>query len=149
MSGITFSVPSTPIEDTQMESFTNDTKGIQGIRPIGWTEAGPAAYTRGSSALDETALIMDAAQSTARELLERLAGNMGFDPSLESSTRQEIGNFAWDFYSLEYQGLIIDLALAENEGRAYMVLLAAEPEDHDVLYKQVFLSAVEALAPLE
>jgi hypothetical protein len=92
---------------------------------------------------------MDAASSTARELLNRLADRMGFDPNLESVGREELGHFIWDLYTFEYQGLAIDLALAEDDGQAYMVLLASKPDERDGLYEQVFLPAVEALASLE
>ncbi len=149
MGEISFSVPEAAPQAIEMAPFTNSVKGLQGVAPVGWTEAGPAAYARGSSALDETALIMDATSSTARELLDRLAGSMGFDPNLESVGREELGHFIWDLYTFEYQGLAIDLALAEDDGQAYMVLLASKPDERDGLYEQVFLPAVEALASLE
>ena len=55
---------------------------------------------------------------------------------------------SWRLYSFELQGLPIDLALAEDGEKAYFVFLVAPPDEHEVLYEQLFLPAVEAMAPL-
>ena len=38
--------------------------GLQGVVPEGWTAAGPGAYQRGSSAMDATSLLIQAAPGT-------------------------------------------------------------------------------------
>ena len=92
---------------------------------------------------------MDAVALTSRELLVTLAGQIGVDPAIESLARQELGHFTWDFYSYEYQGLVLDLALAEESGKAYMVLLATNADEHPFLYQAIFMPVVKALAPIE
>jgi len=149
MGGVAFSVPGADKAAVEMEPVTVAAKGIRGLAPAGWTEAGPGAYVRASSALDETALIMDSAPLTAAELFGRLAGRMGFDPGLKSVAREEAGHFIWDLYRFELQGLSLDLALAEGDGHAYMVLLVARPDERDTLYEQVFRPAVAALSPID
>jgi hypothetical protein len=149
MEGVQFIVPGGSAAVIVMEPFANEARGLQGVAPVGWTEAGPGAYTRQDSALDETTLIMDAAPITVDELFGILSGQLGFDPGLERAAREELGRFTWDFYEFEIQGLACDLALAEDGGNAYLVLLISEPEEHDALYEQVFRPAVEALAPLD
>ena len=42
-----------------------------------------------------------------------------------------------------------NVALAEDGKKAYFVLLISPPDEHEVLYEQLFLPAVEALVPLE
>jgi pimeloyl-ACP methyl ester carboxylesterase len=147
MGGIDFSVPVITTHTIEMVTFTNSEKGIQGVAPQGWKEAAQGTYTRGNSSLDETALIIDTAAASARELLKHLEVNIGFDPDIESLKRQVLGNFTWDFYSFEYQGLVLDLALAEDSGMAYMVLLVSEPDEQPSLYEHVFIPAVKALTP--
>jgi hypothetical protein len=41
-----------------------------------------------------------------------------------------------------------DLALAEDGEKAYFVFLVSTPEEHDALVEQLFLPAVEAMAPV-
>jgi hypothetical protein len=83
------------------------------------------------------------------DLFTLLAEQIGFAPDLEPVAREELDRFTWDLYAFELQGLTLDLALAEAKGMTYLVLLAAQPEEHDALYEQVFWPAVGALAPLE
>lgn len=147
MSGLSFVVPGADMLAVKMEPFASQAKGIQGVAPVGWQEAGPGAYVRGSTALDETSLVMDVAPITAQELFSYLAKRLGFAPGLERVAREKVGHFTWDFYKLAVQGLSLDLALAEAQGKTYMVLLVATPDERDALYGQVFRPAVEALAP--
>ncbi len=149
MEGIQFVVPTGAVESVAMEPFASELKGLRGVAPAGWTEVGPGAYARQASALDETALIVDVAPITVDELFAVLSRQLGFDPGLERLAREEVGQFTWDLYRFEVQGLVGDLALAEDGGSAYMVLLISEPDERDVLYEQVFRPALEALAPLE
>jgi hypothetical protein len=148
MDGVSFIAPGAGTKAIEMEPFSDQTLGIRGLAPAGWDEVGPGAYVRGSSALDETALIMGAESATADALFHRLAEQIGFDPKLERVAQEEVGRFNWDFYTFELQGLGLDLALAEDESNAYFVLLASEPDERDTLYEQVFWPAIQALAPL-
>ena len=86
---------------------------------------------------------------SADELFGLLSGQLGFDPGLEPLASAESGSFVWDFYAFEIQTYRADLALAEEGGKAYFVLLISPPDEHEALYEDVFLPAVDALAPLE
>ena len=86
---------------------------------------------------------------TADELLGLLARQLGFDPGLESAASVESGSFVWDLYSFEYQSYRADLALAEDDGKAYFVLLVSPPDERNALYETVFLPVVDALVPIE
>lgn len=147
MGGVAFVAPGADVQAVEMNPFTSKEKGILGIAPAGWKEVEPGTYARGSTALDETSLIMDVAPMTAEALFSYLAKRLGFAPGLERVAREKVGHFTWDFYKLELQGLSLDLALAEDQGKAYMVLFVATPDERDTLYRQVFRPAVEALAP--
>jgi hypothetical protein len=148
MAGPEFVVPTEGGEAIELEPFTSSEKGVRGVAPAGWTESGPGAFTRGSSGLDETALIMEAVPWTADELFGRLAQDLGFDPGLDPVAQEQLGNFTWDFYTFESQGLSFDLALTEEGDTALFVLLVSAPAERDALYEQVFRPAVEALALL-
>jgi hypothetical protein len=146
MGGLTFVVPATAEEVMQMVPFDSGPRGVRGVVPAGWREAEPGVYVRGRSVLDETVLVMDSHGDTAQAVLHGLAERLGFDPVLQPVAREACGHFTWDFYSTQAQGLAVDLALAEERGRSFVVLLVAEPEERDTLYARVFRPAVEALA---
>ena len=54
-----------------------------------------------------------------------------------------------DFYTFERRGHPADLAIAEDGEKAYFVLMISAAEEHDDLYEQLFLPAVEAMAALD
>jgi len=148
MPGVVFDVPGEPAE-LVLEPFTDEERGFTGLVPAGWQELAPAELVRGRTALDPTTFVLEATPGTAAELFANLAGLLGLDPGLESIASAEVGNFTWDFYTFERRGNPADLALAEDGEKAYLVLLISEPEERDALYEQLFLPAVEAMAPLE
>jgi hypothetical protein len=73
---------------------------------------------------------------------------MGLDPAAQVLAEAELGSFGWSFYRFEVKGYPVDLALAEDESRAYFVFLISPADEHETLYSQLFLPAVEAMAPL-
>jgi pimeloyl-ACP methyl ester carboxylesterase len=145
MPGLAFRLPGAEIT---LEPFTDEERGFRGLVPAGWQELAPANLARGSSATDPAYFVLEAQPGTATELFGGLAGQLGLDPGLEPTTRAEIGSLTWDLYSFEMQGLPIDLALAEDGEKAYFVFLISPPDEHEALYEQLFLPAVEAMAAL-
>jgi pimeloyl-ACP methyl ester carboxylesterase len=145
MPGLVFRLPAAEIV---LEPFTDQERGFRGLVPAGWQELAPANLARGSSATDPAYFVLEAQPGTATELFGGLAGQLGLDPGLEPKTRAEIGSLTWDLYSFEIQGHPGDLALAEDGEKAYFVLLMSPPDEHEALYEQLFLPAVEAMAAL-
>jgi pimeloyl-ACP methyl ester carboxylesterase len=148
MPGLTFDVPGEATE-LVLESFVHKEHGFSGLVPAGWTESLPLNYQRGQSALDPTTLVQDATDASKDELFNVLSSQLGFDPSMESVGTAEVGNFTWDFYEFQVQAYPVDLALAEEGGRSYFVLLVSPEDERDALYQKVFLPVVQALGPLE
>ncbi len=148
MSGVAFDLPGKAAE-VVLEPFTDEVRGFSGLVPAGWEELAPANLVRGNTALDPTYFVLEATPGTAAELFANLAGQLGLDPELEPVASAEVGNFTWGFYTFERRGNPADLALAEDSEKAYFVFLVSAPDEHDVLYEQLFLPAVEAMAPLE
>jgi pimeloyl-ACP methyl ester carboxylesterase len=145
MPGLVFRLPVTEIV---LEPFTDEERGFRGVVPSGWQERAPANLVRASSATDPAYFVLEAQPGTAAELFGDLAGQLGLDPGLEPTTRAEIGSLTWDLYTFEIQGYPADLALAEDGEKAYFVFLISPPDEHETLYEQLFLPAVEAMAAL-
>jgi hypothetical protein len=148
MSGVVFDVPG-EAEELVLEPFTDGERGFSGLAPVGWQELQPANLARGNSALDPAYFVLEAQPGTAAELFANLAEQLGLEPGLEPIAHAEVGNFTWDFYTFERRGNPVDLALAEDSERAYFVFLMSPPDEHEALYGQLFLPAVESMASLE
>jgi pimeloyl-ACP methyl ester carboxylesterase len=142
--GVVFDLPSGPAA-VVLEPFTDMERGFKGVVPAGWQELQPANLARGRSTLDPAYFVLEATPGTAAELFAVLAGQLALDPGLEPVQRAEVGSFTWDLYAFESQGNPVDLGLAEDGEKAYFVLLVSPADEHDVLYEQLFLPAVEAM----
>jgi hypothetical protein len=99
--------------------------------------------------MDQTVLIYDAAPISKDDFLGLVAEQFGLaEPPPRSSEREANGQL-WTLYETEAQGYPIDFALAEGDGVTNIVLLISHADEHDALYQDVFLPAVEALEVLE
>lgn len=127
--------------------FTSETFGIAGVIPEGWSEASPGLYARGDSASDVAVLLLQAAPTSAEELLTTLAGQLGLQASPDSTGERRANDISWKLYFVDVQGITRDIALAEIEGTALVVILRCEADERDALYESVFLPAVDALLP--
>ena len=147
MPGVAFDVPGTAVE-LALEPFVDQARGFQGLVPTGWTELAPANLARGANALDPTYFVLEASDLSADDLFAALAGQLGLDPIPDPRATTEIGSFLWELYSFERPGgNLADLALAEDGAKAYFVYLVSSPADHEQLFEELFLPAVEAMAP--
>jgi ABC-type multidrug transport system ATPase subunit/pimeloyl-ACP methyl ester carboxylesterase len=148
MPGIVFDVPG-KVPEVVLEPFSDEERGFISLVPAGWTEISPAVLTRRSSALDPTYFVIATEPRTAAEMFTELARQLGVDPEMESVARTQVGNFLWDFYTFERPGgYPADLALTADSERAYFVYLVSVPDEHETLYDQLFLPAVEGMVPL-
>jgi pimeloyl-ACP methyl ester carboxylesterase len=147
--GMQFALPSEGLPPVELEPFSGDPFGFSGLVPVGWQELAPGSYMRGESALDPTALVQSGAPVPADVLLASLSERLGLDGSPESAGDVETAYLTWTLYTFEVQGQAADMALAESDAQAYLVLLVSVPGERDALYESVFLPVVEALKPLE
>jgi len=147
MPGVVFDVPRED-EELVLVAYTDEARGFQGVIPAGWQELQPANLVRGKTALDPAYFVMEGKPGTAADLLADLLSQLGMDPVLNPTLSEEHGSITWDFYTFELGGNPVDLAIAEEEGKAYFVALISPAEEHEALYQDLFMPAVEALAPL-
>ena len=143
-----FAVPESQSSEVALVPFTNDTFGITGVVPEGWSEVGPGVYRRGNSALDGVLLLQQASPSGGADaLLELVTHQLGLDAAPDSVGEREANGLTWALYELEVQGIVVDMALAEQDGMGYIVLMQYPPDEREALYTSVFLAAVDALQP--
>jgi pimeloyl-ACP methyl ester carboxylesterase len=148
MPGVVFDLPREATE-LVLEPFVSEESRVGGLVPAGWTEEYPLDFQRGETALDPTRLILNATWLSKGELFDLLLSWLEVDSGVESVATAKLGNFTWDFYELQVGAHPVDMALAEEGGTAYFVLIFSPRDERDTLYEQVFLPVVEALVPVE
>jgi pimeloyl-ACP methyl ester carboxylesterase len=148
MPGVVFDLPREATE-LVLEPFINEESRVGGLVPAGWTEEYTLDFQRGETALDPTRLILNATWLSKGELFDLLLSWLEVDSGVESVATAELGSFTWDFYELQVGAYPVDMALAEEGGTAYFVLLFSPRDERNTLYEEVFLPVVEALVPVE
>jgi hypothetical protein len=129
-----------------MVPFVDAEAGIRGVRPVeGWTDQGALATDSVPGTMDDAIAL-----ALSRVALDALPPSRG---TLKGSA------FIWELRTLSAQvegagtdTWRIDLALAEGNSAAYLVVLIVRPDAYDdsrALYDTVFEHATYALAPLE
>lgn len=131
---------------------TDEGFGIDTVVPDGWTNAGSGVYTRGSSPTDTTVLIQQSAPVDAATLLNAILPQLALTEVPDSAGTYQGAALEWTLYVIDVNvGAInvrVDLALSENDGTTYLVLLQAAPDDYDGLHGSVFLPTLDEFAPL-
>lgn len=140
-------------DDITLEAFTSDTFAIQGERPAGWTEAAPGVYARGASMTDTTVLLLQAAPLPQSDLVATLLPSLQIEALPESSDTIETDALTWDLYNVEVEAapgltIAVEIALAEQNGTTYLVILQTSPDEFDALRDDVFMPVLMAYAPL-
>ena len=132
--------------DITLIPYENETFGLTGVIPEGWSEASPGVYVRGSNALDGTVLIQQAVPGvTADDLLQLLTGQLGLAEAPASTETTTIGAYTWTFYEAEAQGGMVNFALTESDGTAIIVVLFSSAAEQPALVESLFLPALEAI----
>jgi hypothetical protein len=143
---LAFDVPGGSEETITLVPFENNIFGFTGVVPEGWEEVTFGVYSRGSSALDQTALIQQAAPGLGEEqLLGLLASQMGWEEEPESSGTYETTTLTWTLYETEVQGFPAIMGLAEEGGTLFLVMLISSAEEQEMLINEVFFPVLEAL----
>ena len=145
MGGMDFAVPFKE-EMIQLTPYTSDIFGISGLIPDGWIEAGPGVHTQWGHVI-----LQQAAPGMAADRLASLVmSQFGLNALPEPAGERKTDAFNWTLYqfSIEIPGqgqFEIDLALAEANGTAFIVLLQTSSEDYSVLHESIFMPVLETI----
>jgi len=142
----------TPAADITLAPYNDELFGIQGVLPDGWTRAAPGVYARGQDTGDVTLLAQQAAPATLDQVVPSLLPQLGLDALPEPTATVETSVFTWTTYKVDVTAaattIAVDLALAEVDGKTYIVLMQTTPDEYAALHEAVFLPALDAFAPL-
>ncbi|MCA9933067.1 MAG: alpha/beta fold hydrolase [Ardenticatenaceae bacterium] len=122
---------------------------VEGVAPDGWEDVGFGSFARGQSALDQTAVVMQAVPSSLMDseaLLSLLAGQFQLEGALESSdTFVDENGREWTLYDTELQSFPVDLGLMDDGSYLYMVMMVSGSSERDALVTAVFQPAMSAI----
>jgi hypothetical protein len=135
-----------------LSPYTDEVFSIQGVIPDGWTKAAPGIYARGQSASDAALIAQQSAAAPVDAVVQSLLPQLQLEALPESSGTVETAALTWTVYQADVSAggvtVVVDLALAEADGKTYIVLMQSAPDEYDALHEAVFVPALEALAPL-
>jgi uncharacterized protein len=134
---------------TVLIPYNDPTFNITTVVPDGWTLAAPGVHVRGQGAGDVTSLIQQVAPATAAQVLGSLIPHLGLQQAPDSTGTQTTDAFTWTLYKVDVQAagqtISVDMALAEADGKTYLVLMQTDATEYDTLHQQVFLPVLDAL----
>jgi hypothetical protein len=144
-----FELPAVEMPPVELEPFTDDQFDIEGLRPVGWTEAGPGTFARALSATDPTSLVLVRLPMPTSEALALVTERFGLDGSPEPLEVRSARDIEWARYSTTAQGVIIDFAIGAAGQTSLVVVMTSAPDEREVLLEQTLLPIVDALRPAE
>ena len=139
MHGPKFAVP---VGEIALEPFEDTQFGIKGVRPKGWVELVPGAYSPSKS--DEIVIVQQSLPGSGDSAVQFWSSRLGLTEAPAVAGTRKTNHLTWKLYELSVQGQPVDLAVAEREGKAFVVVLVSTDSEHDTLYKRLFLPAIDA-----
>ena len=116
------------------EPFESPEYGVTGVVPSGWTDMGFGIYTRGASATDVTQLIIQSAPMSRDAIVQALLQQLQLEELPEATGQIEGASLTWDDHQItvaaQNMEIAISLAIAESEGKTYLVLLQSLADEH-------------------
>ncbi|MBC7809500.1 MAG: alpha/beta fold hydrolase, partial [Burkholderiales bacterium] len=113
----------------------------------------PGLYARGSSATDVALVAVQAAPVSPDDLWQAILPQFGLDAVPEPIGDDTSPTFEWTLYQFdaEFNGTSVrfDVATAENDGKTYLILLQASPEEYETLHNEVFTPMLDTITLLE
>ncbi len=134
-----------PVDDPLFE--------VSSVVPETWQDFGNGTYTRGQPPQDVALIAIQSADAAADEVLQSLLPQLALTEIPDVTGEFSSDTFDWTLYAFEVTvgsiELRLELALAEFDGRTYLIILQSTPDEFDALREAVFVPALQATAPLE
>jgi len=131
---------------------TSEGYGYASLVPEGWSDVGQGIFTRQRDAKDPTLLAQQSAPVSAEDVLASLLPQLRLTEAPQSVGTHQGDALEWTLYQVHVtlgEGEVaVDLALADEAGTTYIVLLQSAPDERDALLESIFLPALNAFAPL-
>lgn len=132
---------------------TVEANGISVRVPRDWLSSffGEGVYWRGNSPLDITQVNVFREFIGITELEDLLSlkayGYGGLDTAPVYAGQRQANGLTWTLYTSTSDGRPVDIAMADYRDRALVLLLFCNQDEHDALYRTVFLPMVDSAQP--
>ena len=129
-----------PLEDRQL--------GIRSVVPAGWIKFGPGIYGesyRGATSIIQQAVPTDAAP----QVLPAFTQQFGITIPQEPTQTLQLDGVTWEVYRLSHGERSTAIAISgDDDGMTFFLMLNSDADDHDALYRHVFLPTLAELETL-
>lgn len=150
---VAFLLPYTGETPIPLEEQRDETQKLLTKIPQGWTKIDDNVYARQNGFNDVVQISVSQSTFTKERLIDSYAANFnngaGFDEPAVLQGTEKYNNIEWSLYKAKSGALMIDMAFAKNGKQTMMVILVCFPDEHDGLYRMVFLPVIEATRPLK
>jgi pimeloyl-ACP methyl ester carboxylesterase len=149
MSGVQFLVPYTGTPPLSLK--TVDAGGISAKVPEDWHPTGDGFYFRGESPIDITQAgvleVNGSAAGVEAWFSSKAYGYRGLDTALVQAGQRQANGLAWTLYTTTSYGRPVDIAMADYRGQSLVVMSFCNNDEHDAIYRTVFLPMVDSVQP--
>jgi pimeloyl-ACP methyl ester carboxylesterase len=143
---VEFLVPYTG--DPEISLKTKRAMGVSVEAPEDWYNLGDGFFFRGSSALDITQIGIIQARLSADELKDWFSlgayGYRGLDTAPVSTGQRDVNDLRWTLYTSTSNGRPVDIAMADFQGNSLVIMLFSHIDEHEALYRTVFLPMIDS-----
>lgn len=143
---VKFLVPYTGDPPLELEKQT--VFGVTSMFPKGWKLTRDGFFARNSSAFDITQVAALRVNASVQELVDYFSssinGYRGLDGPPVPSASRETSKYSWTLYYATSNNRPVDIAAVEEGSRTLIVIMFSHPDEHDALYRTVFLPMVDS-----
>ncbi|MRR10535.1 hypothetical protein EG831_10785 [bacterium] len=126
-------------------------EGFSASVPRDWDEQGDGLSLRSNSPMDITQVLIARTFLSSSELLDSLSstlyGYQGFDSAPVQNGIRQANGLSWSLYQTASYGRPVELAMADDNGTAIVVLLFCHEDERAALIETVFLPMIDSVQP--
>jgi pimeloyl-ACP methyl ester carboxylesterase len=147
---VDFQVPYTGTPALELK--TRQAGGMTVRLPKDWYSFEDGFYSRGTSPLDITQVSAFEIPGSSSSDVEawfssKLNGYSGLDGPLNPVGNREANGLSWKLFISSSYGRPVDIAVADYRGRSLVLMMFCNNDEHDALYRTVFLAMVDSAEP--
>ncbi len=128
-----------------------DLDGLTVKLPDNWTPTGDGFAFRGESPFDITSVGFLVANVNSAGLeawfSSKAYGYRGLDTALVQAGLRQTNDLSWTLYTSTSYGRPVDIAMADYRGHSLVVMSFSNSDEHDAIYRTVFLPMVDSVQP--
>ena len=122
--------------------------GISVTVPPDWLYVDNGFLWRGSSSFDITQVTAFRADISVQDLVDYFSssinGYRGFDGAPAAAGTRQANGHSWTLYYTTSNGRPVDVAAVDDGGSSLVIVMFSHPDEHDALYRTVFLPMVDS-----